>query len=120
MKNGFGRNTWGRKGVDFTGRPGVDYILEFDGADRSNRGALDNLSFNQVVPAADVPAAILAAVPGFDQYSLIYEASIPELTPAWGAGATYTIDNSATGPASFALTNVLKGKPQHPSSLRID
>ncbi|MDE0861439.1 MAG: Ig-like domain-containing protein [Akkermansiaceae bacterium] len=86
---------------NFTGRPGVDYILEFDGADRTNRGALDNLSFNQVVPAADVPAAILAAVPGSLQYSLIYEASIPELTPAWGAGATYTIDNSATGPASF-------------------
>ena len=38
---------------NFTGRPGVDYILQFDGADRTNRGALDNLSFNQVAEFPD-------------------------------------------------------------------
>jgi hypothetical protein len=51
--------------------------------------------------SADVPAAILAAIPDSDQYSLIYEAAIPETTPAWGPGATYVIDNSATGPVNF-------------------
>ena len=50
---------------------------------------------------ADVPAAILGAVANSDQYSLIYEAAIPAAAPAWGAGAEYVIDNSATGPASF-------------------
>jgi hypothetical protein len=38
---------------NFTGRPGVDYILQFDGADRTNRGALDNLNFNQVAEFPD-------------------------------------------------------------------
>ncbi|MEJ6578223.1 MAG: hypothetical protein QNL68_00335 [Akkermansiaceae bacterium] len=50
---------------------------------------------------AEVPAAILAAVTDSDQYALIYEAAIPATTPSWGPGATYVIDNSATGPASF-------------------
>ena len=50
---------------------------------------------------AEIPAAILGAVPDSDQYSLIYEAAIPAAAPAWAAGAEYVIDNSATGPATF-------------------
>ena len=50
---------------------------------------------------AEVPAAILAAVPGSEQYALIYQAEIPEAAPSWGNGADYVVDNSATGPASF-------------------
>ncbi|MFT6861601.1 MAG: hypothetical protein ACJAVK_000153 [Akkermansiaceae bacterium] len=51
---------------------------------------------------AEVPAAILGAVPDSDQYSLIYEAAIPETAPAWGGpGAAYAIDNSGSGPTNF-------------------
>ncbi|MFT6382987.1 MAG: hypothetical protein ACJAXZ_004491, partial [Akkermansiaceae bacterium] len=50
---------------------------------------------------AEVPAAILGAVPDSDQYSLIYEAAIPVVAPNWGLTPEYALDNSATGPANF-------------------
>ena len=50
---------------------------------------------------AEVPAAILGAVPDSDQYSLIYEAAIPDVAPNWGLTPEYATDNSANGPANF-------------------
>ncbi|MGK0185374.1 MAG: hypothetical protein ACI9R3_001151 [Verrucomicrobiales bacterium] len=47
---------------------------------------------------AEVPAEILGAVAGSDQYELIYEAEIPDLAPQWVSEAEYVIDNSGTSP----------------------
>jgi len=49
--------------LNFTGDPGVDYRLQFEDSPDTNGGAIDNLSFSQVVGTDDIPPELSASNP---------------------------------------------------------
>lgn len=49
--------------LSFTGDPGVNYRLQFEDSPDTNGGAIDNLSFSQIVVLDDIPPELSASNP---------------------------------------------------------